>query len=48
MLSLRIIDLNFNLIDEVTQYASLQFTRKWYEIGEIELKINRYIRVQMS
>ena len=44
MLSLRIIDLDFNLIDEITQYASLQFTRKWHEIGEIELKINRYMR----
>ncbi|MCM3316192.1 siphovirus ReqiPepy6 Gp37-like family protein [Rummeliibacillus stabekisii] len=44
MLPLRIIDLNFNLIDEITQYSSLQFTRKWHEIGEIELKINRYIR----
>lgn len=44
MLPLRIIDLNFNLIDEITKYESLQLTRKWHEIGEIELKINRYIR----
>lgn len=44
MLSLRIIDLNFNLIEEISQYESLQLTRKYHEIGEIELKINRYIR----
>lgn len=44
MLPLRIIDLNFNLIDEISQYESLQLTRKHHEIGDIELKINRYIR----
>ncbi|GEL05467.1 hypothetical protein [Rummeliibacillus stabekisii] len=37
MLPLRIIDLDFNLIDEITQYASLQSIRKWHEIGEIEV-----------
>lgn len=42
MLPLRIIDINFNLIDEITKYASLQLTRKHHEIGEIEIKINRY------
>lgn len=44
MLPLRIIDINFNLIDEITKYASLQLTRKHHEIGEIELKINRYAK----
>lgn len=44
MLPLRIIDLNFNLIDEISQYESLQLTRKHHEIGDVELKINRYIR----
>ncbi|WP_397537884.1 siphovirus ReqiPepy6 Gp37-like family protein [Rummeliibacillus pycnus] len=44
MLSLRIIDLEFNLIDELTKYESLQLTRKHHEIGDVELKINRYMR----
>lgn len=44
MLPLRIIDLNFKLIDEITKYQSLQLTRKYHEIGEIELKINRYAK----
>lgn len=44
MLTLRIIDINFNLIDEISQYESLQLTRKHHEIGNVELKINRYIR----
>lgn len=44
MLPLRIIDINFNLIDEITKYASLQLTRKHHEIGEIEIKINRYAK----
>ncbi|MFE6167003.1 siphovirus ReqiPepy6 Gp37-like family protein [Viridibacillus arvi] len=44
MIPLRIIDLNFNLYDEVTKYESLQLTRSWSEIGSIELKINRYAK----
>ncbi|RIJ64096.1 siphovirus ReqiPepy6 Gp37-like family protein [Rummeliibacillus sp. POC4] len=44
MLPLRIIDLNFKLIEEVSLYESLQLTRKHHEIGEIELKINRYVK----
>ncbi|MFJ8262727.1 siphovirus ReqiPepy6 Gp37-like family protein [Rummeliibacillus sp. NPDC094406] len=44
MLPLRIIDLNFKLIEEVSLYGSLQLTRKHHEIGEIELKINRYVK----
>lgn len=44
MLPLRIIDINFNLIDEITKYQSLQLTRKHHEIGEIEIKINRYAK----
>lgn len=44
MLPLRIIDLNFNLIDEITKYQSLQLTRKHHDIGDVELKINRYVK----
>ncbi|OMC83368.1 siphovirus ReqiPepy6 Gp37-like family protein [Viridibacillus sp. FSL H8-0123] len=44
MLPIRIIDLNFRLYDEVTQYESLQLTRSWNDIGSIELKINRYMQ----
>ncbi|MGG0666768.1 siphovirus ReqiPepy6 Gp37-like family protein [Viridibacillus arvi] len=44
MLPLRIIDLNFNLYDEVTKYESLQLTRSWSGIGSVELKINRYAK----
>lgn len=44
MLPLRIIDTQFNLIDEISQYESLQLTRSWGEVGAVELKINRYIR----
>ncbi|WP_336663585.1 siphovirus ReqiPepy6 Gp37-like family protein [Kurthia gibsonii] len=39
---LRIIDKEFNLIDEISLYESLQITRKWHSIGMLELKINRY------
>ncbi|MFL0365390.1 siphovirus ReqiPepy6 Gp37-like family protein [Pseudobacillus sp. 179-B 2D1 NHS] len=44
LIPLRIIDLQFNLIDEITGYESLQITRSWSGIGSIELKINRHIR----
>ncbi|MFJ8266813.1 siphovirus ReqiPepy6 Gp37-like family protein [Peribacillus asahii] len=44
MVPLRIIDTDFNLLDEITRYESLQITRSWHGIGTIELKINRYIR----
>lgn len=44
MLPLRIIDINFNLIDEITKYQSLQLTRKHHEIGDVELKVNRYAK----
>lgn len=40
---LRIIDREFNLIDEISLYESLQITRKWHSIGMLELKINRYL-----
>ena len=44
MTNLRIIDQDFNLIDEIDGYESLQLTRSWSAIGTVELKINRYIR----
>src|SRR5699024_10877975 len=29
---------------EIDQYESLQLTRKWHSIGDIELRINRYMK----
>ena len=44
MLPIRIIDRQFNLINEVDEYSSLQITRSWHGIGQLELRINRYLR----
>lgn len=44
MLPIRIMTRDFNLINEIDQYSSLQITRSWHGIGDIELRINRYIR----
>lgn len=41
---LRIMTRDFRLLDEVDRYSSLQITRKWHGIGEIDLVINRYIK----
>lgn len=41
---IRIIDLDFNLYGEIDNYESLQITRKWHGIGEIELRVNRYMQ----
>ncbi|WP_339194255.1 siphovirus ReqiPepy6 Gp37-like family protein [Paenibacillus sp. FSL P4-0176] len=37
--SIRIIDRNFNLLGEIDDYESLQFTRRFYRAGEFELHI---------
>lgn len=37
---IRIIDSNFNLLGEIDNYESLQFTRRFYGVGEFELHIN--------
>lgn len=42
--ALRIMTRNLELIDEITQYASLQLTRSWHGIGNLELRINRYLK----
>lgn len=41
---LRIMTRDFQLLDEVDLYSSLQITRKWHGIGEIDLVINRYLK----
>lgn len=41
---IRIIDLAFNLYGEIDNYESLQLTRSWHGIGNIELRINRYMQ----
>jgi hypothetical protein len=43
-LPIRIISRNFELIDEVDSYSSLQITRNWHGIGSIELRVNRYLQ----
>lgn len=35
---------NFELLNEVDNYSSLQLIRSWHGIGSIELRINRHIR----
>ncbi|GKV69863.1 hypothetical protein NCCP2716_23610 [Sporosarcina sp. NCCP-2716] len=41
---LRIMTDDFQLLDEITQYGSLQLVRSWTGIGSIELRINRYLK----
>lgn len=41
---LRIMTRDFQLLDEVDRYSSLQITRSWHGIGQIELVINRYLK----
>ncbi|MCZ8541956.1 siphovirus ReqiPepy6 Gp37-like family protein [Psychrobacillus psychrodurans] len=43
-LPIRIMTKQFELIDEIDQYSSLQITRSWNGIGSIELRINRYLK----
>lgn len=42
MKSIRIISPDFEQLAEIDDYESLQFTRRWWDIGEFELHINRY------
>lgn len=44
MVSLRIIDDEFNLLGEIDQYTSLQMNNSWSGIGEVELHVNRYVQ----
>lgn len=37
---IRIIDSSFNILGEIDDYESLQFTRRFYGVGEFELHIN--------
>lgn len=34
----------FDLLDEIDRYESLQLVRSWHGIGHIELRINRYLK----
>lgn len=34
----------FELLDEIDRYESLQLTRSWHGIGAIDLRINRYLK----
>lgn len=42
-LPLRIMTRDFQLINEVNLYSSMQIIRSWHGIGSIELRINRYL-----
>lgn len=44
MTNLRIMDTDFNLINEISQYDSLEIARSWHGVGSIDLKINRYLK----
>lgn len=41
---LRIMTRDFQMLDEVDLYSSLQITRSWHGIGQVELVINRYLK----
>ena len=42
MKSIRILTPQLDLLAEIDNYESLLFTRRWHEIGEFELRINRH------
>jgi Siphovirus ReqiPepy6 Gp37-like protein len=44
MKPVRIITPDFQLLAEIDNYESLLFTRRWHEVGEFELRINRHKR----
>jgi hypothetical protein len=44
MKPIRIITPNFELLGEIDNYTSLQFTRRWSDVGEFELHVNRYMQ----
>lgn len=39
---IRIIDTDFNLYGEIDNYESLQIIRSWHNLGNLEMRINRY------
>lgn len=43
-LPIRIMTRDFQLLDEIDRYSSLQITRSWHGIGSIDLRINRYLK----
>lgn len=43
-LPIRIMTREFQLIDQIKLYSSLQITRSWHGVGSIELRINRYLK----
>lgn len=43
-LPIRIMTRDFQIIDQIDVYSSLQITRSWHGIGSIELRINRYLK----
>jgi hypothetical protein len=44
MKPIRILTPILDLLAEIDNYESLLFTRRWHEVGEFELRINRYKR----
>lgn len=44
MKPVRILSPTLDLLAEIDNYESLLFTRRWHEVGEFELRINRYKR----
>jgi Siphovirus ReqiPepy6 Gp37-like protein len=44
MKPIRILTPALDLLAEIDNYESLLFTRRWHEVGEFELRINRYKR----
>jgi Siphovirus ReqiPepy6 Gp37-like protein len=44
MKPIRILTPVLDLLAEIDDYESLLFTRRWHEVGEFELRINRYKR----
>ncbi|MEK6452628.1 siphovirus ReqiPepy6 Gp37-like family protein [Caldifermentibacillus hisashii] len=44
MKPVRILTLTLDLLAEIDNYESLLFTRRWHEVGEFELRINRHKR----
>jgi hypothetical protein len=44
MKPIRILTPVLDLLAEIDNYESLLFTRRWHEVGEFELRINRYKR----
>ncbi|MEA0553530.1 siphovirus ReqiPepy6 Gp37-like family protein [Lysinibacillus irui] len=41
---IRILSLNMDILAEIDNYESMFFNRSWYDVGTIELRINRHIK----